>query len=102
MRWDPPIRNRDAGWTRSFPWAGGSWFSRRSWVCGPGGHGLFCRIGIQQQFELSGVDRLALRTEQTPGERIHLLAEQVDHLVTPGDFIEQALSLPVGHLRKIP
>ena len=56
---------------------GGDRFSRRSGVCGLGGGGFFCGIGIQQEFELGRVERLALLVEELPDDGVDTLAQQL-------------------------
>ena len=46
----------------------GRLISRRSCLSAAGGAGLFCRFGVEQEFELGGVELLAAGAEDLPGE----------------------------------
>jgi len=65
------------------------WLSRRPWVCGSGGGGFFCGVGIQQEFELGGVERLAFRTEEAADEGVDLRFKQGDALTVLRDLVAQ-------------
>ena len=67
----------------------GGWLSRRSWVCGNGGVGFFCGVGIQQEFELGGVERLAFRPEEAAEQCVDLRFEQGDALTVLRDLVAQ-------------
>ena len=56
---------------------GRSRFSRRSGVCGIGGGGFFCGVGVQQELELGGVEGLALLVVELPDDDIDALAQQL-------------------------
>ena len=70
---------------------GGRCFSRRSWVCGNGGGRFFCRIGIQQEFELGGIERLALFVEELPKDLVDALVEQLVFEAQARDLVKQLL-----------
>jgi len=56
---------------------GGGWFSRRSGVCGIGGGGFFCGIGIQQEFKLGGVECFALLVVEAAEDLVDLFAQEL-------------------------
>ncbi len=61
-------------------------FSRRSGVCGIGGGGFFCGVGVQQEFELGGVERLAFLVVEAAEDFADLLAQQFVLGAQEGDF----------------
>lgn len=74
------LADREMGDVAGFAWAalfGGGWFSRRSGVCGIGGGGFFCGIGIQQEFELGGVECFALLVVEAAKDLADLFAQEL-------------------------
>lgn len=68
---------------------------------------LFCRVGIQQEFELGRIKLLARHSEHASGQRVDGLAEHldfrgltVDDGIASGDFIKQMLAFGVVHFRQ--
>jgi hypothetical protein len=81
--------------------------SRRSLVCGIGGGCFFCRVGIQQEFELRRIELLARHAEHASGQRVDGLAKHLDLRgltldddIASGDFIKQVLAFGVVHFRQ--
>jgi hypothetical protein len=73
----------------------GRFFSRRSGVCGRGGDGFFCRVGIERKFGLGGIDRLAAFIKQPGEHEIDLFTQELvldarsfKLRAEPGDFTE--------------
>ena len=66
-----------------------SCFSRRSGVCGRGGFGFFCGIGIQQEFKLGRVERFALAAEELAEDFVNALAQELVLDAQAGDFSTQ-------------
>lgn len=64
-----------AGFARGAWCGGGGGFSRRC-VGFSGGFGFFCGFGIQQEFELGGIERLVLLVEELAQDEVELLAKQ--------------------------
>lgn len=52
-------------------------FGRRCGVRGRGGFGVFRGVGIEQQFELGGIKRLALAAEELAEDLVKTLAQQL-------------------------
>ena len=84
------------------PAGGGLRFSRRGV---PGGVGFFCRVGLQEQFELGRVERLALLAEELAQDMVDLAAQQLvllaqrcDLGIAGSDHVEQFLFAPGAHL----
>jgi len=65
-----------AGFARGALAGGGSGVSRRC-VGFSGGVGFFCGFGVQQQFELGGVERLVLLVEKFAQDQVEPLAQQL-------------------------
>ena len=53
-------------------------FSRRCVPVATGDLGLFCRVGIQQEFELGGIELLALGPVNDPDQVIHPFTQDFD------------------------
>ena len=72
-------------------------FSRRYVVWGSGGGLFFCSIGVEPEFQLGGVDRLALRPKDAPAKGVDRLLEKNYLSRLQCDLIEQLLSFGVVH-----
>lgn len=64
----------------------GGRFSRRSGVCGIGGGSFFCGVGVQQEFKLGGVERLAFLVVEAAEDFADLLAQQLVFGAQESDF----------------
>jgi len=62
-------------------------FSRRSWVCGIGGGGFFCKVASEHEFELGGVELLAGGAEDSPAKSIDGLLQHNDLGGLAGDEV---------------
>jgi len=69
-------------------------FSRRSWVCGIGGGGFFCKVASEHEFELGGIELLAGFAEDAAAERVDGLLQDDDlgglagdDLIALGDLV---------------
>ncbi len=69
--------------------------SRRSGVCGNGGGGFFCAVGVEQQPELGGIEGLAFGAEDAADEVVDGLLELRDLGTQAGIFID-AFFQPLG------
>ena len=72
---------------------GRSRFSRRSGVCGRGGFGFFCGVGIQQQLELGRVERFAFAAVELAEDLVDALAQELVLDAQAGDFAMQGRDL---------
>ncbi len=86
---EPGLADGKVGDVARFAWGalfGDGCFSRRSGVCGIGGGGFFCGVGVQQEFELGGVERLAFLVVEAAEDFADLLAQQFVLGAQEGDF----------------
>jgi hypothetical protein len=81
--------------------------SRRSGVCGLGGEGFFCGVGIEREFGLGEVDGLAAFVKQAGEHEVDLFAQELvleprpfELGAEPGDFGEEFLFARWRHLLK--
>ena len=51
-------------------------FSRRSWVCGSGGDGFFCSVGVEE-FELGWIDAFAAFIKEPREHEVDLFPEEL-------------------------
>ena len=73
-------------------------FSRRSWVCGTGGVGFFCLVGVEHQLKLGRIDALAAFVEQPGEHEVDLLAQELVLKQRPFQLRTQPRDLGAGLL----
>jgi hypothetical protein len=67
----------------------GGRFSRRSGVCGRGGGGFFCGVGVEE-FELGGIDAFAAFVKEAGEHQVDLFAQELVFEGQPLDVGTQA------------